>query len=313
LSTLTKTFIVLTLVFSLALAVLMVLEVGRIAPYKEQLTASDARAAAATVALSVERTHLAALQTQAAQAQSELQDKVTSLTQQINALNAAQARLEIQNGTMEQRNAQLTNANTQATAVISSMKDQTTELLKEIATIRPQITDLIAKNAELNRVNNELSTQNRFAEQAIRKLQEAIVNAGNNGGNGAGAAINTTGGQVTQVDNATSTGTPASATNVPNRPAINGKITDIRQAAGHTLIETPLGSTSQVKPGTRFTIYRNTGARPTWIADAVVSTVTDDASVATITDTNPGQTPQAGDLVMSASGAPAAGGTANNR
>jgi TolA-binding protein len=311
LSTLTKTFIVLTLVFSLALAVLMVLEVGRIAPYKEQLTASDARAAAATVALSVERTHLAALQTQAAQAQSELQDKVTSLTQQINALNAAQARLEIQNGTMEQRNAQLTNANTQATAVISSMKDQTTELLKEIATIRPQITDLIAKNAELNRVNNELSTQNRFAEQAIRKLQEAIVNAGTSG-NGAGAAINTTGGQVTQVDNATPTAAPASATNVPNRPAINGKITDIRQAAGHTLIETPLGSTSQVKPGTRFTIYRNTGARPTWIADAVVSTVTDDASVATITDTNPGQTPQAGDLVMSASGAPA-GGTANNR
>lgn len=306
-STLTKTFIVLTLVFSLALAVLLVLEVGRIAPYHEQLVAANARADASTVALATERTHLTALQTQAAQSQSELQDKVTALTQQINGLNTDIARLTIQNGTMEQRNAQLTNANTQQTAVINSMKDQTTELLKEIATIRPQITDLIAKNAELNRVNNELSTQNRFAEQAIRKLQEAVVNAGSNGG--AGAAINTTGGQVTQVDN---TNTPASATNAPARAAINGKVTNIRQAAGRTLIETPLGTTSQVKVGTRFTIYRNTGARPTWVADAVVSNVTDDASVATITDTNPGQTPQAGDLVMSASGAPT-GGTANNQ
>ena len=299
-STLTKTFIVLTLVFSLALAVLLVLEVGKISPYNEELTAAKAQGVSATVALQQQQNLALAKQSELSKSIDQLQKSTADLTQQINALNIANQGLATEKAGLEARAGLLTSTNTQSLAVISSMKDQLSELMKENSSIRPQITDLIQKNAELNRVNNELQTQNRFAEQAIRKLQEQIADAGSNGASG---AINQTGNQVTAVA-AGGTAAPASPAAPETRSPVNGRITHIAQAAGRTLIETPLGSSSQVKVGTHFTIYRNNGQRAVWVGDAVVSNVTDDASVATVTNTNDGQQPQQGDLVMSGNAGP---------
>jgi len=150
---------------------------------------------------------------------------------------------------------------------------------KELADLRPENASLIQKNAELNRVNNELSTQQRFAEQAIRKLQEQIAQAPTSGP-GASAPAEGNGNQVAALSSAAG-------------GAINGKITQVSQSAGHTLVEMPLGDRDGIKVNTRFTIYRNNG----YVGDAIVQKVFPDTSVAEVTVIKPGDNVKQGDLV----------------
>lgn len=281
-SSLTKAFIVLTLVFSVALAVLMVMEVGRMANYKENLTAAHAEAFAAQATLDLVRTQQAATN-------AELQTALKQVADITTAKQTAETKANTDLSTLNNQLAELKSHYDQAmasvsadSAVISSQNDQLAAKDKEISTIRPQITTLIQQNAELNRVNNELANQNRSADMAIRHLQEALAT---NNATGAGP-VDKTNGQVTQ-------GGPAA----PSQ-AINGRITHIQQSAGHTLIETKLGSSSGIAVNSKFMIYRPNGNTPMWIGDAVVADVSDDQSVATVTTTNDGQQPQAGDLVV---------------
>lgn len=292
-STLTKTFIFLTLLFSLALAIILLVGIQRIAPYKENLTTYQTQAAASAVELQAAQNAQAAAEAQLATARAQLEQNQTQLGQEITRLNAQLGQAQLDKANLEATNSQLTNANTSANALSDSLSQQLAAANKEIATIRPELVSLTQKNADLNRINNELQTQERLAEQAIRKLQEAVqANTGPGG-----AALNTTNGQVTESNNPSSNNANNAAPSSAN--AINGKITNIAQSAGHTLIETKLGSTSGVKDGDHFAIYRAQGGKLTWVADAQVSRVTDDASVATVTTANDGMTPQTGDVVMS--------------
>ena len=141
------------------------------------------------------------------------------------------------------------------------------------------------QNAELVRTNNELSTQATFNGQAIRKLQEQLQIATENAGKG-GAAV--------PADEANKV---ASLT-VQTPALINGKISDVRAAAGRTLIQVPLGTRDGVRKDTRFTIYRNS----TYVADAVVvGNPEPDQCVAAVDSGSmkPGATVKTGDMVMS--------------
>lgn len=285
-SSLTKAFIVLTLVFSVALAVLMVMEVGRMANYKENLTAAHAEAFAAQATLDLVRAQQQATQVQLQAAEKQVADITTQMASAATKANTDYTTLQNQEAQLAAQVQQLTAANEAYAAVAKSQTDQLQAKDTEISQIRPQITTLIQQNAELNKANNELANQNRSAEQAIRKLQEAISS---NTGTGA-ATVDKTNGQVTQ----STPGTPG----VGATAAVNGRITHIGQSAGHTLIETKLGSSSGIAVNSKFMIYRQNGGTPVWIGDAVVANVSDDQSVATVTTTNDGQQPQAGDLVV---------------
>jgi hypothetical protein len=65
--------------------------------------------------------------------------------------------------------------------------------------------------------------------------------------------------------------------------------------AGSTLIEMPLGARDGVRKGTQFTVSRG----GSFIADAVVETVTPDASVAATKNVKSGETVKVGDIVTS--------------
>jgi vacuolar-type H+-ATPase subunit I/STV1 len=279
LSTLTKIFIFLQLICSIAVAVVLVFGLSRLQNYRADVDSAEARAVAAQAAYQKSQNDIAVAQAQAADAIAKATGQVNDLSRANNDLTTKNAQLQSQIGALEARNAQQQNSISQLTSSIDSQNSLLAAKDKELAELRPENASLIQKNAELNRVNNELSTQQRFAEQAIRKLQEQIAQAGATGG-GAAAPAEGQGGQVASLTSSAS-------------GAINGKINQVTQSAGHTLIEIPLGDRDGVKVNTRFTIYRNNG----YVGDAVVQKVFPDSSVAQVTVVKPGDSVKQGDLV----------------
>ncbi|MGN6368429.1 MAG: hypothetical protein ACTHN5_09230 [Phycisphaerae bacterium] len=277
-STLTKIFIFLQLICSIAVAVVLVFGLSRIQNYRADVDAAEARAVAAQASYQKSQNDIAVAQAQAADAIAKATGQVNDLARANNDLTTKNAQLASQIGALEARNAQQQNSISQLTSSIDSQNSLLAAKDKELADLRPQNASLIQKNAELNRTNNELSTQQRFAEQAIRKLQEQI--AQNPSGTGASAPAEGNGNQVASLSSSAS-------------GAINGKINEVTQAAGHTLIEMPLGDRDGVKVNTRFTIYRNNG----YVGDAVVQKVFPDSSVAQVTVVKPGDSVKKGDLV----------------
>jgi len=278
LSTLTKIFIVLQLICSVAVSVILVFGVSRLQNYRQDVDAANARAVAAQASYQKGQNDIQLAQAQAAEASQKMTAQLNDLSKSNNDLTTKNGQLSSQIGALEARNAQQQNSISQLTSSIDSQNSLLAAKDKELSDLRPENASLIQKNAELNRVNNELSTQQRFAEQAIRKLQEQL--ASNATGPGAAAPAEGNGGQVASLSSAAS-------------GAINAKITQVSQSAGHTLVEMPLGDRDGIKVNTRFTIYRNSG----YVGDAVVQKVFPDTSVAQVTVVRPGDTVKQGDLV----------------
>jgi len=280
LSTLTKIFIVLQLVVSLIISVVLVFGVGRIQNYKADVDAANTQRVAAQASYQKAQNDILVAQAQVADATAKATAQVNDLARANNDLTTKNAELASQIGALQARNAQQQNSISQLTSSIDSQNSLLAAKDKELSSLRPDNASLLQKNAELNRVNNELSTQQRFAEQAIRKLQEQLASAPTTGGAAAPAEGN--GAQV------------ASLSAAPGGAQINGKITQVAQSAGHTIIELPLGDRDGVKVNTRFTIYRDTA----YVGDAVVQNVFPDSSVAQVTTVKPGDSVKQGDLVM---------------
>ena len=278
-STLTKIFIFLQLICSIAVAVVIVFGISHLKNYRDDVESSESRAVAAQASYQKSQNDIAVAQAQAADAIAKATGQVNELARGNNDLTTKNAQLASQIGALEARNAQQQNSISQLTSSIDSQNSLLAAKDKELADLRPENASLIQKNAELNRTNNELSTQQRFAEQAIRKLQEQIAQAPTSGP-GASAPAEGNGSQVASLSSSAN-------------GAINGKITQVSQSAGHILVEMPLGDRDGVKVNTRFTIYRNNG----YVGDAVVQKVFPDSSVAEVTVVKPGDNVKQGDLV----------------
>src|SRR5207249_1637488 len=148
------------------------------------------------------------------------------------------------------------------TSAVDALTKTNNQLQDENRRNAPELVRLTTHVAELSRQNNELLTQVRFAETSIKKLQEEIVRleaAAPKGGAGAAA----------------DSGTVASLT-IQTPAQINVRVIDKKEMAGRTLIELPLGTRDGVRKDTLFVVSRG----GSFIADAVVETVTPEASVA---------------------------------
>jgi uncharacterized protein YlxW (UPF0749 family) len=274
-------FIVLQLVFALAVSVLLVLMVSKSENYKSQVESTNIK----NVAMAA--TNLKS-ETEKTAAQAKLSDVQAQLNAATNKLNTATAdaaaaaskaetaNLELQNQIVALRS-QITSLN----AAISTATSSIAAKDKELEALRPQVADLTTKYNEIYRAKNEADNQLRAAEQAIRKLQEIIAQAPATGG-GAGG-VTPMGDQV-QVLRASS---------IAAAGKVNGRVSGILPSLGKTLIEMPLGTRDGIQVGTKIFVYRASG----YIGDATVTRVTPDQSVATIDSTKQGETVQMGDLV----------------
>ncbi len=235
-SSLTKIFVVLQLVFSLVVAVLIVFGVSRLQNYRLEVDSSHTQAVAAQAALAKSQNDVAVANAQVADANSRLTSATDELKKQNNDLATKLAQVSSERGALEARNAQQQSSISQLTSSIDSQNKLIAAKDTELASLRPENVSLVQKNAELNRVNNEQSTANRFAEQAIRKLQEQLATT---------ETAPSKNGAAAPGDNGNSQVASLSAS--PANAQINGKITNIAPSAGHTLIEVPLGTRDGVK------------------------------------------------------------------
>jgi uncharacterized phage infection (PIP) family protein YhgE len=281
LSSLTKIFIVLALVFSLVVSVMVVYGFAHLEPYRAEVDAAHMQTVAAQALLAKSQNDVAVANAQVADANNRMASATDELKKQNNDLATKLAQVSSERGALEARNAQQQSSISQLTSSIDSQNKLIAAKDTELAALRPENVSLVQKNAELNRVNNDQATSNRLAEQAIRKLQEELAASETPGKAGATGISDTESGVLN-----------ASAS--PANAQINAKITSIAPSAGHTLIEVPLGTRDGVKVNTALRIYRNSG----YVGDAVVQSVFADSSVAQVTIVKPGDSIKVGDLVM---------------
>jgi len=282
LSALTKIFIVLQLVCSLELGVLLVVVVKGQENYRKNADDEHKSMLVAQAGAALKSTQLGAKQAEVDRLTQALTSAAGDTASKIRSLQDDKVTLT------NERDAARNQIIVEGTKV-SQLTSASDSQAKEIARLNPEVqrltTDnakLIQQNAELSRQNNECVTQLRYAEQAIRKLQEALATANANKG---GAAATS------------DSGTVASLT-VQTPTQINGKVTRVDAAPSGTLVELPLGTRDGVRVGTVFTVSRN----GSFIADVKVSKVTPSECVAATTENaKKGTTPMAGDIATSGS------------
>jgi chromosome segregation ATPase len=280
LSGLTKIFIVLQLVCSLVLSVLIVLLVSRQEPYKAQLEQANTGRIALQATIAHLQLEVADRDATLAKAQKDLADEIAKNQRGSADLSTRLAQAEQARLTGESERARLQQQNTSLANSIETLKNLISEQNKALEDLRPRVAKLIEENAQYGRNNNDLQNQLAAAEQAIRKLQEQIAQSEAAPRNN-GAAAPAGGNQVANLS--------------ANAAAINGRVTDVLQQAGRTLIEMNLGTRDGVKQNQRFAVYRNNS----YIGEAQVNRVTADASVAIITTTKQGETVQRNDVIQS--------------
>jgi hypothetical protein len=274
-------FIVLQLVFSLVCAVLLVLFISKTENYKN--TVNDVRTQNVGLAASLanaERVKTVA-ESGANTVQGQFNDAMNQLTKakadaSANSAKQDAALLDLKNqiASRDATNQALTSANSSDAATIAANN-------AELAKLRPQVADLTKQYNEAYRAKNEGDNQLKAAELAIRKLQETIAQMP---GGGAGAAAPP--GSENQIQVLTASSAVAAG-------KVNGRVSDVAQAQGRTLIEMPLGERDGIKVGTKMYVYRASG----YVGDATVERVSPDQAVAVVVSTKPGESVKVGDLI----------------
>lgn len=284
---LTKVFVVLTAVFSLALLVFVALILNGQDKYRAnaqdlQMQALGAKAMLAKMEGQRDnlRDALDRLRNEKVNSESTLNGQIRNLQNQL-----AGSEREIATGKNDLNTAQA--SVTALTTANQAMTDALGKLNAELAGLRKDVPVLTQQNAELNRKNNEYQTGLEAAQNAIRRLQEELAAAqqpapakapttSSEGGPGAGA------------------GTPTLSAVVP----INGTVTRVDTMNGRTFVTLSLGKRDGVQENFRFTLYRGNS----YVGDAVVRKVSPDQAVAEVTMLKPGQQAQSADLAISGAG-----------
>ena len=287
-STLTKIFIILQLVFSLALSVMVIMVVSSQPKYKDQVEAQAKLTIAAQAAL--------------ARAENLSDQKTTAVAQLTEALakevNAGKTRLmetTSRVAALEKDKADALNrinlaeaTNSQYASTISSLKDQYTAISKELNDVRDRNLTLLRRAEETARVNESLTQDKDSLTKALRKTQEELVAITSKyedllnkpaaaGGPGAGVAG---GGSITEI------------VGFSKPVAINGTVGRVTVTDGKTYFSLPLGKRDGLQNGLTLVISRNNS----YVGDAEVINTTVNEAVAQVKILSKGQTVQSGDV-----------------
>jgi hypothetical protein len=291
LSIITKIFVVLQLVGSLALAVIVVMYVSNQEKYKPLVATSQNQLVAAQAALTAEQAQSAALREDGNKMRAAFETEKASLQREIDNRGAKMTDLASQ---IEQ----LTQDKTQSSINVANLSDTTKSLEQqltgkdtELGDLRPKIIDLTAKNADLNRRLNTEVQKNELADKTIRELQEAVAAEDQKSstpasGPGASSGAGESGPSVL---------TGGVAGGAPTPVTVNGTVKETKDVNGKTYVSLSLGSRDGVRIGTRLTVYRNNS----YVADVVLTQVNANESVGVVTITKPGNQVSANDLVIS--------------
>lgn len=275
-STMTKVFVVLTAIFSIALSCMFIAAAAQWDNWRQLALAYQAQAgnavaaqnnavAGAQAALALKDDALAARTKELADAQSKIQGLTDDL---------ARTRSELAQSSNERLAAEA--GRTKLQEILDVSNGRLKELEKQNQTMLAQTIDLQSRNSRLNSRVMELTTNSTVLSDQVRNLQEKLV-AAEQGGAPRGAAK--------PADNA-----PGIAAVQPKVAGnIRGEITGV----DGNIAQINVGESSGVSPGMVFIVYRNGGA---YVCDLVIEKVRPREAVGRLTTTG-GQQVRAGDQV----------------
>jgi hypothetical protein len=288
-NTLTKLFIVLQLVFAIAVSVIVVMTVSALPKYKEQVEAWQKATIAAQAALAREVSNGVSLN---ALNNTLKQENVTLAAELGNTKNsmASQISLAEKNNTeLTTKISELTATNQTQANVISSLKTQYTQQSESLVKANADSLKFLNRSEEVNRENDKLRQENSQLTKALRMTQERLVETEQRydalknapkqtAGAGGGAGI-VGGGSVPTV---------AAGYETP----INGPIGKIEMKDERTYFTLTLGTRDGLQKGMVLMISRGNS----YIGDAEIVNTKVNEAVAVIKVLKAGQSVQTGDL-----------------
>lgn len=285
-NTLTKVFIVLQLAFSIGLAVVVVMAVGGDKEAKDKIRNENIGKTAAQAAGQ-------GYMNEASASNSRLISALAENTRQIETVKADLAKtqndLALKQTALDTLQSKEAEAQANLGRVSASLNSATERLAareKEVETMRPEFAKLREQNAQLTTANQQLQDKYDLADKAIKTLQETI------------AEMKDKPAGTTKVSAGTTGAVPQLFAGTPAAIQINGKITDVKNVGGQTMLTLALGTRDHVQQGTRLTVYRD----KLYLGDALVQKATADESIALVTLVAKGQEIRATDLVISGGG-----------
>ncbi|MGC4032887.1 MAG: hypothetical protein QM754_14355 [Tepidisphaeraceae bacterium] len=248
-SPLTKLFVVLLVLVSVALSAGTITFVNKLDPLQKELTALKTEVTAKTALIEKANADKAAAEQSAATAQQSNANETASIrTENINLRSTVadrDAQIAKLNGTI----AQLTSAGTSQATALTASEASKTLLQDQVAGLRKDADERLRQNADLNQRVTTLSSQLEQTERARRAAVEQVT-AANTKIQQQSGLIKDLGGSESQLAAA---GTGAGA------PAINGVIRSRTSIAGKNYATISLGSQDLVTKGMKFKILDTNG------------------------------------------------------
>ncbi len=279
---LTKVFVVLMTILSVVLVSLVVPFVANTENYKDLVASAKQEAAGA-------RTEAILAQQRSTASQSELNAQLNEMGSKLSGqvrlndtlrseLSKATADLESARGAHARTQADIANltaANKQMSDIagkreeeLSGLRTETVKQAKQIVELEAAVNDQASATATLRR-------QLRLAQENLVKTQEELTQANQ---------------KLAQAP-ATTPGTQTPTGPVTPPVAINGQVSDVRQAGEVTLVQLNIGSSSGAKERMLFQVHRE----GQYVGSVVLMTVDEQAAVGRVTLLKNGATIRTGD------------------
>jgi len=279
---LTKVFVVIAAILSVALSALVIafaVNTDRIREDYQNIASAkatiEAQYSTASVIAEQQRGLLLSSVEQLNRDAASLKANFSTLENERNTLAAAKARAETERDAITSKISELgETAKTQA-ALITSYRS-------EVTTLRDAELDYRNRALDMDNRLNDLESQREVLEQNFRALQEQLAEAKRSAGGMPAAGI---------VSGA------AEQSFVYTGPRIQGRVEEVRidPATGKSLVRLSVGTNDKASKNMKFFIVRG----DEFVANVVVSQPDMKWSVAEVTLINRGATVQVGDLVIS--------------
>lgn len=274
-SVLTKVFVLILTVLSIALSMLTIGTMAAQTNWKESATGWKANAASAVAQLDAVTANAALEQQRALARLEESQAELTRLRNELNdyRIQLANAQQKIANS-----NNQLNNEQAQATSLAEHNKMLEAARSREqelVAKLSERNSRLTRENIDLNDRVKELTANMAMAQSRVRALKEQIAGGVGEGISAAPATQIPGGPAIVQAY------TPSASSSVglsDITAPIRGEVTAVRG----DLAEISVGSADGVGEGMRFLLYRRTGGTPKYVGTLRITAVEANASAGVV-------------------------------
>ena len=244
-SPLTKLFVVLQVILSIALTAAVIVYVSKedvqlntLKQTEQKLNSAQTELAAAQSAQTAAQQNLTAVQQQASQQLTAANGAVTAAQQQIADLNVQLAKASATNAQQALDISRLTEG-------LKASQDTTAQLNQTVAGLRESSDKAVRQSAEMSATISDLTNRLDVAERERRNFAEQLAEATQGGGQRGSAA------------SGNSAAAAMTAGAVQNIPQIKGVIRDRRNIAGVEYATVSVGSADNVTRGMVFKIVQN--------------------------------------------------------